>query len=434
MSGANGAAGPLRRVLEAARGPGISMKDLTVLSTQIDPYRLDTAAGHRYAQWFLEQFQAARHRRIHLRGLHYSIVARGGVPKPNGQPYLNDDANWEWLQAIPAKTARWLSYVPFTAISDERNAQPIIHRQSYITPTPWVSIGAQIEIPDIGHLEPYAGVSDFSGRQPYHLVIFGEKSSLANVVVPIAQRYHADAYLPTGEISDTLLYQMAADGTEDGRPMQVFTLSDCDPAGYQMSVSIGRKLQAFRDLLFPDLQFEVRHVALTVEQVAELGLPSTPLKETERRADRWRAAFGVEQTEIDALATLQPQTLARIIRGAIAPFYDASLDRRVYEAREKWEEQAAQWLADRIDTASLERIKAAAEARLAGMRTEIEAINEQLRMATDGEFDLPPIEVPEPEIDTALQGKPLLSSDWSWSKQTQALKDRKGYLVGEIAG
>jgi hypothetical protein len=44
-------------------------------------------------------------------------------------------------------------------------------------------------------------------------------------------------------------------------------------------------------------------LALTVEQVRNLGLPSTPLKDTERRADRWRQAFGVGQTEIDALAT-----------------------------------------------------------------------------------------------------------------------------------
>src|SRR6516165_6100325 len=98
-------------------------------------------------------------------------------------------------------------------------------------------------------------------------------------------------YLPTGEISDTLIYKIASDANFDGRPLVMFTLSDCDPAGRQMSVSIGRKLQAFRDLFFPKLRFEVVPVALTVEQVRELRLPSTPLKETEKRADRWREAF-----------------------------------------------------------------------------------------------------------------------------------------------
>jgi hypothetical protein len=126
------------------------------------------------------------------------------------------------------------------------------------------------------------------------------------VLLPIARAKQADLYLPSREISDTLLHRMASDAVKDGRPLVVFTLSDCDPAGHQMPVSIARKLQSLRDLLFPKFRFEVVPVALTVDQVRELGLPSTPLKETEKRADRWREAFGVEQTEIDALATLQP--------------------------------------------------------------------------------------------------------------------------------
>ncbi len=55
---------------------------------------------------------------------------------------------------------------------------------------------------------------------------------------------------------------MAKTGAGDGRPMVVFTISDFDPAGRQMSVSIGRKLQAFKDLLYPSLEFEVIPIAL----------------------------------------------------------------------------------------------------------------------------------------------------------------------------
>ena len=72
--------------------------------------------------------------------------------------------------------------------------------------------------------------------------------------------------------------------------MVVLVLADFDPAGNQMAVSIGRKLQAFRDLHFPDLEFSLYPVALTEDQVREFDLPSTPLKETERRGDRWRDA------------------------------------------------------------------------------------------------------------------------------------------------
>jgi hypothetical protein len=69
---------------------------------------------------------------------------------------------------------------------------------------------------------------------------------------------------------------MAKDVAEDGRPLIVFTCTDCDPAGYQMATSIGRKLQALRDLLFPALDFAPQPVDLTVERVKDLRLPSTP--------------------------------------------------------------------------------------------------------------------------------------------------------------
>ena len=43
----------------------------------------------------------------------------------------------------------------------------------------------------------------FEGRQPYRLALVGEKSSLADILGPLAERYNADLFLPTGEISDT---------------------------------------------------------------------------------------------------------------------------------------------------------------------------------------------------------------------------------------
>src|SRR5213076_2709952 len=61
----------------------------------------------------------------------------------------------------------------------------------------------------------------------------------------------------------------------DGRPMVVFYFADADPAGWQMGVSVARKLQAFKTLEFGDLTFEVRRVALTPDQVREYGKPST---------------------------------------------------------------------------------------------------------------------------------------------------------------
>ncbi len=230
-------------------------------------------------------------------------------------------------------------------------------------------------------------------------MIFGEKASLEPIALPIAEEYEADLYLVTGEISDTLVHQIVRDAAEDGRPLVVFTLSDCDPAGRQMAVSIGRKLQAFRDLLFSDIEFELVPVALTPDQVRELNLPSTPLKETEKRADRWRDAFGVDQTEIDALTTpANAAILERLIRQAFLPYIDRSLG----------------------------RIRAEAETRLETLREQIASINEQLEL-TAGDIALPPIEVPEPEVELDSDRQALVSFDHDWVEASQALIKHKGY-------
>src|SRR5580700_7624287 len=68
----------LRRVLEEACAQhDVSLKDLTVLSAQVDPYRMDTPAGHRDGEWLKEQLDRlyGPTRRAHWRGLHYAIVA-----------------------------------------------------------------------------------------------------------------------------------------------------------------------------------------------------------------------------------------------------------------------------------------------------------------------------------------------------------------------
>jgi hypothetical protein len=421
--------GALRSIIEAARREhGYMLGELTVLSAQVDPYRLDTASGHRDGAWLAKQLTrfVKRGKKIHWRGLHYVIVAKGDLRKPNGDVYVNTDDDWTWLANVAGKAARWLGYIPFERITDNRNAEPFICHKARVKAEAFVSIGVDVTIPEADDLEPKPIAVGFEPRQAFHFVLFGEKASLEDVALPIARAKEADLYLPTGEISDTLLYHIAKDAAEDGRPMVMFTLADCDPAGHQMSVSIGRKLQAFRDLLFPQLRFEVVPVALTVNQVRELGLPSTPLKETEKRADRWREAFGVEQTEIDALGTLQPGVLREIVERAFDPYFDRTLEGRVREAENEWLSEAQRAIDAQIDPAVLAVLREEAAGRLAELESLIADINERLRLAAD-RFTLPVIELPEPEVDEDIVRQALVKFDDNWIAATQALIRRKAY-------
>jgi hypothetical protein len=418
----------LRSVIEQARADAqCSLTALTVLSAQVDPYRLDTPAGHRNGEWLAKQLArlVKPNKKIHWRGLHYALVT-AAPRKPDGQIYRNTDEDWNWLVDVAGKAARWLGYIAFNRISDNRNSPPIIHRKARVVPQAFVSVGLDVAIPDVEDLHPQPLAQGFDVRQAFSFVIFGEKASLEDVVTPIVRAMDADLYLMTGEISDTYIHQIAEDGAADGRPLVVFTLSDCDPAGWQMPVSIGRKLQAFRDLLFPDLRFELVPVALTVDQVRELDLPSTPLKETERRADRWREAFGVEQTEIDALATLQPNVLREIVEHAFNPYVDRGLKARVAQAETEWLRQANEAIAEQVDPVILAQLRQDAGRRLTELESVFEDINEQLRLAAD-DFTLPPIEVPKPELGTDTIRRALITFDQDWVEATRALIRRKAY-------
>jgi hypothetical protein len=102
--------GPLAETFEMARAEaGCAMQDLTVLSPTSDPYRTDTPAGRRNAQWFKDRVEELYQpgERFHLRGLHYRLVARGNVAMPSGKTYINDFECWEWLGKGPAKAGRW---------------------------------------------------------------------------------------------------------------------------------------------------------------------------------------------------------------------------------------------------------------------------------------------------------------------------------------
>jgi hypothetical protein len=77
--------------------------------------------------------------------------------------------------------------------------------------------------------------------------------------------------------------------------------------------------------------------ALTIEQIEEFTLPESVLKEDEARKGDWFHAFGHEQTEIDALAALRPDTLRRIAERWILKFYDSTLQQRVQRAEQlRW--------------------------------------------------------------------------------------------------
>ncbi len=320
---------------DEAEAAGVQPRDLLVLSPRHDPFN-ETKASRRDAEWFAELAKRflPEGTRVHARGLYYRALSAGDVRLPNGAPFIGIYKTAKLIEES-AKAARWLGLVPFDTIVDERSAPPEFYDTEGERADPLdigqrhliLGSGAEtISVPDLKTLMPtISATMPAVPRQLFRICMMGEKSSLGEVLRPIAKTGHAELLLATGEVSETAVYGIAKRAAADGRPLRILYFSDFDPAGWQMPISVARKLQAHRTRAFPDLGVRLIRVALTIDQVVKYDLPDAPLKPTEKRARAWRERWGREQVEIDALAALRPDILDRIARAAIKPYFDSML-------------------------------------------------------------------------------------------------------------
>lgn len=427
---------PLGRVLdEHRRALKCSKQALTVLSDKNDPFRADTRRVA--AEWFAAQYERfyGPNRTCHLRGAHYRVVVVGNILKPDGEVYVNTEGDWNWLNAA-SMAARYIGLVPMDRIVDHGGGDPVIIQRTPIVECltdidPTFQLWKVDADSDIG-IDPK--ITGFDARQPYMMAVFGEKSSLDEVLRPICERVQADLYLPRGEISLTHVYEMAKRSVDEQRPLVLFTVTDCDPSGYQMPVSLGRKLQALKHGCLPQLEYIMpKPIALTPQQAEAFDLPSTPLKDTEKRADKWLERWGREQTEVDSMLELRPSELRTMINEAIEPYFDATLASRVFEARGEWQDEAQEWIDNAIGD-ELEALREKANELLGPYNENIDNLRRRHGELVEGITELPDPEIPEAELDAPVDEDILIDSRWTWLRQTQALKDRKAYVVDDNGG
>ena len=420
--------GFLREILEeACEESGRSMKELTVLKGYRDPYRFDTPKNHALGVWFKQPVGrfVPEDEQIHIRGLHYLISSSGDARKIDNTPFVNNDDDYELVKSA-SYAARWLAYVPFARISDERNEEADLYVPEYEEAQPWLIGNEPIELEIDESLMP-SFYARFQPRQRYRIILITEKSSLRPILQPIAKDIAAELLAMTGESSSTRMAEFAARADADGRPAIVLYFSDHDPSGWQMPISVSRKLQALRDLLHPSLDIQLQRAALTAKQAETLELPETPLKANDKRSANWKAKTGREQTELDALIALRPDALRRLALEAIEPFYDDTLAQRCSEAERRWREEANALLAGHRKYAPLEkRLKAAREALVESARVCDELKREAHKALC--KVQPPEIDVPEDQPRDHEAGRALFTSKDDFVTATLHLKRQKALV------
>ena len=342
-----------------------------VLSRYRDPWTPWSETHVQKAQWVADYFKQMG-REIHERGFHYWLVSLGNVIKPDGSPYLNTEKDWTLLQD-------WIRWAKYLQIGDWSN---LIDRKHPV-PLDYLEIGSEpgylyegLESPqnlvdtklrdlvnniieDILFSTPHY---EDKGYQNYFLVVFCEKNSMNNYIAPVVEEFKGVFQPLVGESSLERAESIMRRASEIKKPVRIFYISDFDPSGDQMPISVARKVEWFcrQKYQFP-LDVKLKSIALTYDQVMKFRLPGIPTKEGDSRAKSFIGRFSDRATELDALEALYPGEMAKIVRESLGPYYDNENPKKVTDENDRIAKVARQMV---------EGIRPKLEEALSGLKVE----------------------------------------------------------------
>jgi hypothetical protein len=310
-------------------------------------------------------------------------------------PYENTEGCWDYLSTA-GKYARYLGLVDADAFEDHRNPAPHLYMHPAIDRR---TIGAEIawferwqlpfirsdlrallnlSIPEVAEVRGY----DYQAAdQPYLVEVWVEKSTQNDVLMPLCARYAVNLVTSVGFQSMTGAINHLKRVRALGKPSRIFYISDFDPAGDGMPVGVARQMEFWLQAYAPHADIKLQPLALTHAQVTGYQLPRIPIKDTDKGKRGFEERYGEDAVELDALQALRPGTLAQLVRAAIAPYRDETMQDRLTEVRHEAREAAEQAWAEQTaaSRAELATIEAAIDGIVARYQARLEALNEELQ-------------------------------------------------------
>lgn len=263
-----------------------------------------------------------------LRQLYYQFVARGVIP--------NTLQSYKRLGSI-INDARLAGLLDWNNIEDRTRSLSGLPK--WDDPADVISSAA----------EGYK--IDLWDGQPVRPEIWIEKEALSGVIEPTAFAYRVDYFACRGYTSQSEQWRAAMRIVRRWRNEQqrtiIFHLGDHDPSGIDMTRDNTARLELFCAKHVGIIPFELRRLALNMDQVEEHSPPPNPTKLTDSRAEGYLEAFGDESWELDALnptliAELLTENVDQVLEDGDRDRYDA---RKAQEAeeRELLRSAAARW-------------------------------------------------------------------------------------------
>jgi len=157
--------------------------------------------------------------------------------------------------------------------------------------------------------------TDWWGEQSQGVEVWSEKDAIAELLRPVADKWHVRTLVNRGCVSDTAMKDAADRMNELGKPTFILYVGDHNPSGMHMMDTMLEKLETFGAKTF-----DLVHIALTQKQIEQYSLrPSRVKISADPRAKKYVSQHGRGCWEVDAL---DPTVLVQIVAEAIAAYID----------------------------------------------------------------------------------------------------------------
>jgi hypothetical protein len=280
--------------------------------------------------------------KLTVRQLYYQFVAHDLFPEdrkwtqnpatgkwfrdPNGTK--NAEPNYKWICNI-LNDGRMGGLVDWSAIEDRtRNLETLPH---------WD--GPNDIVTAVSQQFRYERWAD----QPNRVEVWIEKDALVGLIEGVCREMDVPYFSCRGYTSLSEMWdagQRLKEYADGGQHPVILHFGDHDPSGKDMTRDIQERLE-----LFSGGEIEVRRLALTWDQIEQYNPPPNWAKITDPRAKAYIREFGDESWELDSM---DPATMAGLIRGELEDLIDQDLWREADDNQAEAREQLQQ-IADRYD-------------------------------------------------------------------------------------
>jgi len=305
---------------------GRKATDMLALTQVNDPFYIGSKtqyiAGHWARELYILHTLWTRQRRLHIRRLHYFALTQPQHKKPNGQMYRNTNSDWKFL-CDACKFARYLEILPYDAFVDRRSVPKSLMYSSYIGFDSFDQYN-KLLTKMIERLCRTQVRFMLSKLMPVHIEVWVEKSTAADLIKPTADKYGINIVTTLGQISLTAVWEFIKRIKDCGKPVRIFYISDFDPAGESMPISVARKIEFLlrQYKLNRQINVKLRSLMLTRHQCVQFGLPGVPMPETKGRKFAFARYNGRCTTELHALEVFRRGYIRKVVERQLSNYVD----------------------------------------------------------------------------------------------------------------